>query len=40
MIQSESLSEIRIYLIHLNNEYQAMKNIKEKKSMIKVRMTK
>jgi len=40
MIQSESLSEIRVYLIRLNNEHQAMKNIKDKESMIKVRTTK
>jgi len=40
MIQSESLSEIHNYLIHLNNEHQVIKNIKEKKLMIKVRMTK
>jgi hypothetical protein len=40
MIQSESLNEIRVYLIHLNNEHRAMKKIKDKKSMIKVRITK
>jgi len=38
MIQLKSLNKIHVYLIHLNNEHQAMKNIKE--SMIKVRMTK
>jgi hypothetical protein len=40
MIQSESLNEIRDYLIHLNNEHQAMKKIKDKESMIKVKTTK
>jgi len=40
MIQSKSLNKIHVYLIHLNNEHQAMKNIKDKESMIKVRMTK
>jgi len=37
LIQSESLNEIRSYLIHLNNEHQVMNDIKEKKSMIKIR---
>ncbi len=37
LIQSESFNEIRSYLIHLNNEHQVMKNIKEKKFLIKVR---
>jgi hypothetical protein len=40
MIQSESLNEIRDYLIRLNNEHRAMKKIKDKESMIKVRTTK
>jgi hypothetical protein len=40
MIQSESLNEIHDYLIHLNNEHRAMKKIKDKESMIKVRTTK
>jgi len=37
LIQSESLNEIRSYLIHLNNEHRVMNNIKEKKFLIKVR---
>ncbi len=37
LIQSESLNEIRSYLIHLNNEHWVMNNIKEKKFLIKVR---
>ncbi len=37
MIQSESLNEIRDYLIHLNNEHRVMNDIKEKKFMIKIR---
>ncbi len=37
LIQSESLNEIRDYLIHLNNEHWVMNNIKEKKFMIKIR---
>ena len=37
LIQSESLNEIRDYLIHLNNEHRVMNDIKEKKSLIKVR---
>ncbi len=37
LIQSESLNEIRDYLIHLNNEHQVMNDIKEKKFMIKIR---
>ncbi len=37
LIQSESLNEIRSYLIHLNNEHWVMINIKEKKFLIKVR---
>jgi len=37
LIQSESLNEIRSYLIHLNNEHQVMNDIKEKKFLIKVR---
>jgi hypothetical protein len=40
MIQSESLNKIRDYLIYLNNEHQAMKKIKDKESMIKVRTMK
>jgi hypothetical protein len=40
MIQSKSLNKIHVYLIHLNNEHQAMKKIKDKESMIKVRTTK
>jgi hypothetical protein len=40
MIQSESFNEIRDYLIHLNNEHQVMKKIKDKESMIKVRTMK
>jgi len=40
MIQSEAFNEIRDYLIHLNNEHQAMKKIKDKESMIKVRIMK
>jgi hypothetical protein len=40
MIQSESLNEIRDYLIHLNNEHRAMKKIKDKESMIKVKTMK
>jgi len=31
LIQSESLNEIRSYLIHLNNEHRVMSDIKEKK---------
>jgi len=37
LIQSESLNEICNYLIHLNNEHRVMNDIKEKKSMIKIR---
>jgi len=37
LIQSESLNEIRSYLIHLNNEHWVMSDIKEKKSLNKVR---
>ncbi len=37
LIQSESLNKIHSYLIHLNNEHQVMSNIKEKKSLNKVR---
>jgi len=37
LIQSESLNEIRSYLIHLNNEHRVMNDIKEKKFLIKVR---
>ncbi len=37
LIQSESLNEIRDYLIHLNNEQQVMNDIKKKKSLNKVR---
>ncbi len=37
LIQSESLNEIRSYLIHLNNEHQVMSDIKEKKFLNKVR---
>jgi len=37
LIQSESLNEIRNYLIHLNNEHRVMSDIKEKKSLNKVR---
>ncbi len=37
LIQSESLNEIRSYLIHLNNEHRVMNDIKEKKFMIKIR---
>jgi len=37
LIQSESFNEIHSYLIHLNNEHWVMKNIKEKKFLIKVR---
>ncbi len=37
LIQSESLNEIRSYLIHLNNEHWVMNDIKEKKFLIKVR---
>ena len=37
MIQLESLNEIQSYLIHLNNEHQVMSDIKEKKSLNKVR---
>jgi hypothetical protein len=40
MIQSESFNEIHNYLIHLNNEYRAMKKIKDKESMIKVKTMK
>jgi hypothetical protein len=40
MIQSKSFNKICVYLIHLNNEHQAMKKIKDKESMIKVRTTK
>ncbi len=36
LIQSESLNKIRSYLIHLNNEYWVMSDIKEKKSLNKV----
>ncbi len=37
LIQSESLNEIRSYLIYLNNEHRVMNDIKEKKFMIKIR---
>ncbi len=37
LIQSESLNEICNYLIHVNNKHQVMNDIKEKKSMIKIR---
>ncbi len=37
LIQSESLNEIRSYLIHLNNKHWVMSDIKEKKSLNKVR---
>ncbi len=37
LIQSESLNEIRNYLIYLNNEHWVMSDIKEKKSLNKVR---
>ena len=37
LIQSESLNEIRDYLIHLNNKHRVMNDIKEKKFMIKIR---
>jgi len=37
LIQSESLNEIRSYLIHLNNEHRVMNDIKEKKFLNKVR---
>ncbi len=37
LIQSESLNEIRSYLIHLNNEHRVMNDIKEKKFLVKVR---
>jgi len=37
LIQSESLNEIRSYLIHLNNEHRVMSDIKEKKFLNKVR---
>jgi len=37
LIQSESLNEIRNYLIRLNNEHRVMSDIKEKKSLNKVR---
>ncbi len=37
LIQSESLNEIRDYLIHLHNEHWVMNDIKEKKFMIKIR---
>jgi len=37
LIQSESLNEIRSYLIHLNNEHRVMNDIKEKKFIIKIR---
>jgi len=37
LIQSESLNEIRSYLIHLSNEHRVMNDIKEKKFMIKIR---
>jgi len=37
LIQSESLNEIRDYLIHLNNEQRVMNDIKKKKSLNKVR---
>jgi len=40
MIQSESFNEICDYLIHLNNEHQAMKKIKDKELMIKVKTIK
>jgi len=40
MIQPGSLSEIRGYLIRLDNEHRAMKKIKEKESITKVRTTK
>ncbi len=36
LIQSESLNEIRSYLIHLKNEHRVMNDIKEKKFLIKV----
>ncbi len=37
LTQSESFNEIRSYLIYLNNEHQAMNDIKEKEFLIKVR---
>jgi len=37
LIQSESFNEIHSYLIHLNNEYQVMNDIKEKKFIIKIK---
>jgi len=37
LIQSESLNEIRDYLIHLNNEQRVMNDIKKKKFLNKVR---
>ena len=37
LIRSESLNEIRNYLIHLNNEHWVMSDIKEKKFLNKVR---
>jgi len=37
LIQSESLNEIRDYLIHLNNEHWVISDIKEKKFLNKVR---
>ncbi len=37
LIQSDSLNEIRSYLIHLNNEHQVMSDIKEKKFLNKVK---
>jgi len=40
MIQSESLNEIHNYLIHLNNEHQTMKKIKDKESKIKIKIMK
>jgi hypothetical protein len=40
MIQSESFNEIHDYLIYLNNEHQAIKKIKDKESIIKVRIIK
>jgi hypothetical protein len=40
MIQSKSFNEIHVYLIYLNNEHRAMKKIKDKELMIKVRTTK
>jgi hypothetical protein len=40
VIQSESLNEIRSYLIRLNNEHRAMKKIKDKEFMNKVRTSK